>query len=236
MAGIASGGDLTVVSATFGSYRSVRSSFPPSPSRGRVDFVAGRVLLKWCSSELINCHCNPKRPSYAQFAKYDHFTHNNDDDDDDEDEDESNERFLLSAVVNMKFLDRLSLAWKIVFPTTTTTTTQRSMRKSNAKIAKQRLKMILFSDRCAVSEEAKQKIVNNVVNALSDFVVIESQDKVQLNVSTDGSLGTIYSVTIPVRRVKSEFQEEEEEVVETNIKHKDDDGERRIEDSNLNAS
>lgn len=72
-------------------------------------------------------------------------------------------------------------------------------------IAKQRLKMILFSDRCAVSDEAKQKIVSNVVSALSDFVEIESQDKVQLSVSTDPSLGTVYSVTMPVRRVKSEF-------------------------------
>ncbi|KAI3858473.1 hypothetical protein MKW92_015567, partial [Papaver armeniacum] len=72
------------------------------------------------------------------------------------------EGFLLNAV-NMSFFERLNIAWKILFPSTTT------QRKSNANIAKKRLKMILFSDRCAVSDEAKQKIVSNIVGALSDF-------------------------------------------------------------------
>ncbi|XP_020578484.1 cell division topological specificity factor homolog, chloroplastic [Phalaenopsis equestris] len=112
--------------------------------------------------------------------------------------------FLLNAV-RMSFLERLALAWKILFPTTT------DRRNSNAKIAKQRLKMILFADRCAVSEEAKQKIVSSIIKALSDFVEIESQDKVQLSVSTDIDLGTMYSVTVPVRRVKPGYQQSDEE-------------------------
>ncbi|XVF03263.1 hypothetical protein REPUB_Repub04eG0246200 [Reevesia pubescens] len=66
------------------------------------------------------------------------------------------ESFLLNAI-NMSFFERLNLAWKIVFPSPA------SRRSSNANIAKQRLKMILFSDRCAVSDEAKQKIVKNIV-------------------------------------------------------------------------
>ncbi|KAI3452880.1 hypothetical protein Pfo_009543 [Paulownia fortunei] len=124
------------------------------------------------------------------------------------------ESFLLNAI-NMSFFERLKLAWKIIFPSPT------SSRNSNANIAKQRLKMILFSDRCAVSDEAKQKIVSNVVNALSDFVEIESQDKVQLSVSTDPDLGTIYSVTVPVRRVRSEYQVDDETGTITNIEYKD---------------
>ncbi|KAK4423709.1 Cell division topological specificity factor, chloroplastic [Sesamum alatum] len=124
------------------------------------------------------------------------------------------ESFLLNTI-NMSFFDRLNLAWKIVFPSST------SIRNSNANIAKQRLKMILFSDRCAVSDEAKQKIVGNVVNALSDFVEIESEDKVQLSVSTDPDLGTIYSVTVPVRRVRSEYQIDDETGTITNIEYKD---------------
>ncbi|KAH7570036.1 hypothetical protein JRO89_XS05G0035300 [Xanthoceras sorbifolium] len=124
------------------------------------------------------------------------------------------ESFLLSAI-NMSFFERLNLAWKIVFPSPTTRSS------SNARIAKQRLKMILFSDRCAVSDEAKQKIVNNIVHALSDFVEIESQDKVQLNVSTDTDLGTIYSVTVPVRRVKPEYQEAYEMGTIANVEYKD---------------
>ncbi|KAG2322683.1 hypothetical protein Bca52824_015896 [Brassica carinata] len=124
------------------------------------------------------------------------------------------ESFLLNAI-NMSFFDRLNIAWKIIFPS------HASRRSSNARIAKQRLKMILFSDRCAVSDEAKRKIVNNIVHALSDFVEIESEEKVQLNVATDGDLGTIYSVTVPVRRVKAEYQEVDEAGSITNVDYKD---------------
>lgn len=124
------------------------------------------------------------------------------------------ENFLLDAV-NMSFFERLSLAWKIVFPSAV------SRKNSNARIAKQRLKMILFSDRCEVSDEAKRKIVNNIVRALSDFVEIESQDKVQLSVSADTDIGTIYSVTVPVRRVKPEYQDVDEYGTITNIEYKD---------------
>lgn len=46
--------------------------------------------------------------------------------------------------------------------------------------------------------------MKNIVEALSDFVEIESQDTVQLSLSVDADLGTMYSVTIPVRRVKPE--------------------------------
>ncbi|KAG9138392.1 hypothetical protein Leryth_001569 [Lithospermum erythrorhizon] len=123
---------------------------------------------------------------------------------------------LLLNAVNMSFFERFQLAWKLLFPSAIT------KRKSNANIAKQRLKMILFSDRCAVSDEAKQKIVQNIVAALSDFVEIESEDKVQLSVSTDPAIGTVYSVTVPVRRVKSGYQEEDETGMITNVDYKDD--------------
>lgn len=124
------------------------------------------------------------------------------------------ENFLLDAV-NMSLFERLNLAWKIIFPSAV------SRKSSNARIAKQRLKMILFSDRCAVSDEAKRKIVGNIVRALSDFVEIESQDKVQLSVSADTDLGTIYSVTVPVRRVKPEYQDVDEIGTITNVEYKD---------------
>uniref|UniRef100_A0A0D9XZI9 Cell division topological specificity factor MinE n=1 Tax=Leersia perrieri TaxID=77586 RepID=A0A0D9XZI9_9ORYZ len=112
---------------------------------------------------------------------------------------------FLHNIVNMGFLDRLKLAWKIIFPAPNT------KDNSNANIAKQRLKMILFSDRCEVSDEAKKKIVENIVEALSEFVEIESRDNVQVDISTDAGLGTVYSVTVPVRRVKPEYQESEEQ-------------------------
>uniref|UniRef100_A0A0D6R0E4 Cell division topological specificity factor MinE n=1 Tax=Araucaria cunninghamii TaxID=56994 RepID=A0A0D6R0E4_ARACU len=109
------------------------------------------------------------------------------------------EDFVRQAV-NMSFFERLNWAWNILFP-------GKHKGTSNAEIAKQRLKMILISDRCEVTDEAKRKIVNNIVDALSDFVEIESEDKVQLNVSADPDLGTVYSVTVPVRRVRPEYQE-----------------------------
>ncbi|KAJ9174218.1 hypothetical protein P3X46_017268 [Hevea brasiliensis] len=127
---------------------------------------------------------------------------------------EEAERFLLNAI-NMNFFERLNLAWKIIFPSPA------RRKSSNARIAKQRLKMILFSDRCAVSDEAKRKIVKNVVHALSEFVEIDSQDKVQLNVTTDLDLGTVYSVTVPVRRVRAEYRDAEEIGSITNIEYKD---------------
>lgn len=123
---------------------------------------------------------------------------------------------FLFNVTNMGFFKRISLAWKIMFPPSPS-----SARSSNRNIAKQRMKMILFSDRCAVSDEAKQKIVSNIVGVLSDFVEIESQDKVHLSVSTDPDLGTIYSVSVPVRRVRSEYQAEDPSGMITNIEYKD---------------
>lgn len=127
----------------------------------------------------------------------------------------SQESFILSSI-NMNFLERLILAWRIIFPSST------SKLKSNATIAKQRLKMILLSDRCAVNDEAKQKIVDNILSTLSDFVEIDSDDKVQFNVSTDSDLRTIYSVTVPVRRVKANYQGSEEVGAITKTDSKDD--------------
>lgn len=109
------------------------------------------------------------------------------------------------------FMERLARAWAILFP-------MRSNPSSNASIAKQRLKMILISDRCSVNDDAKRRIVTNIVGALSDFVEIESEDKVQLNVSSDPDLGTVYSVTVPVRRVRPQYQEFSHELVNTELR------------------
>lgn len=109
------------------------------------------------------------------------------------------------------FLERLARAWAILFP-------MKSSSTSNASIAKQRLKMILISDRCSVNDDAKRRIVTNIVGALSDFVEIESEEKVQLNVTSDPDLGTVYSVTVPVRRVRPQYQEFSHELVNTDLR------------------
>ncbi|PSS13476.1 Cell division topological specificity factor like [Actinidia chinensis var. chinensis] len=205
-------GDLRV-SATLGAYPThpLRSTLAPS----KVDFsgfLTGAFgvsdITSKCSDAALHSHgmrCHSKRP--FAITGEDKLPPNS--------IAQEVEMFLLN-VVNMSFFHRLNLTWKIIFPTPA------SRRNSNANIAKQRLKMILFSDRCAVSDEAKQKIVSNIVNALSEFVEIESQDNVQLSVSTDSGLGTIYSVTVPVRRVKPEYLGEADDVATiTNIEYKD---------------
>ncbi|KAF5777148.1 putative Cell division topological specificity factor MinE [Helianthus annuus] len=192
--------------AISGDFR-VSAALGPSPSNplrinsppkvDSISFINGgscvtESMPKWPSSiaHVQSTRCQAKRP-LGLINDYEISTNSVNQD---------AESFLLNAI-NLNFFERLSLAWKIIFPSPS------MIKNSNASVAKQRLKMILFSDRCAVSEDAKQKIVSNIVNSLSDFVVIESQDKVQLSVSTDPALGTIYSVTVPVRRVKTEYQE-----------------------------
>jgi len=73
---------------------------------------------------------------------------------------------------------------------------------------------------CAVIFEAKQKVLSNVVDTLSDILEIDSEDKVQLSVSADSDLGTIYSITVPVRRLKPEYHDEEDLEALTNIQYK----------------
>ncbi|XP_009591366.1 cell division topological specificity factor homolog, chloroplastic [Nicotiana tomentosiformis] len=205
-------GDLRV-SATLVPYpkNPLRTSLPPS----KVDFSAflnggssaTDVLPRWSrvASDGHSLRCQARRP-FGILGEYKLSTSSIS---------QEFDNLLLNAI-NMSFFERLNLAWKIMFPPSPS-----ASNSSAANIAKQRLKMILFSDRCAVSDEAKQKIVSNVVSALSDFVEIESQDKVQLSVSTDPDLGTIYSVTVPVRRVKSEYQEEDPTGTITNVEYKD---------------
>ncbi|KAK9277657.1 hypothetical protein L1049_007203 [Liquidambar formosana] len=205
-------GDLRV-SATMGSYQThpLRSSFPPSKVEF-TGFLNGRssiseILPKWPGIVLEGRKMRGHSIQSFGVMGDNKLSPNS--------VSQEAESFLLNAI-NMSFFERLNLAWKIVFPSPTT------RRSSNARIAKQRLKMILFSDRCAVSDEAKRKIVKNIVQALSDFVEIESQDKVQLSVSTDSNLGTVYSVTVPVRRVKPEYQDVDDETgAITNIEYKD---------------
>ncbi|KAF3431533.1 hypothetical protein FNV43_RR26264 [Rhamnella rubrinervis] len=200
------------VSATLGSYttHTLRSSFP-SPKVEFNSFLYGgssnsEITPKWPKMVLDNHDVRGHSRRISGITGDVELSSNS--------ISQEAESFLLNAI-NMSFFERLNLAWKIVFPSPT------SRRSSNARIAKQRLKMILFSDRCAVSDEAKRKIVKNIVHALSDFVEIESQDKVQLSVSTDTDLGTIYSVTVPVRRVKPEYQDANEAGAITNIEYKD---------------
>lgn len=66
---------------------------------------------------------------------------------------------------------------------------------------------MLYSDRGEVSADVRNRLRIHIIEAISSYVEIEDEDEVQLTVTADPSLGAVYSVTIPVRRVKPEFQE-----------------------------
>ncbi|KAG0558618.1 hypothetical protein KC19_10G041200 [Ceratodon purpureus] len=123
----------------------------------------------------------------------------------------SNEADLAAGDRSENFMERLTRAWAVLFPA-------KSKPSSNREIAKQRLKMILVSDRCSVNDEAKKKIVTNIVGALSDFVEIQSEEKVQIDVISDADLNTVCSVTVPVRRVRPEYQEFSRELVNAELR------------------
>lgn len=76
-----------------------------------------------------------------------------------------------------------------------------------AQIARERLRLVLYSDRGEVSKEVQQKLRDNIVMAVSRYVEVEPRESIRLNVSMDPDIGTLYSVVVPVRRVRPEYQE-----------------------------
>ena len=40
---------------------------------------------------------------------------------------------------------------------------------------------------------------HSIVRAVSDYVEIEAEDMVEVNISTEPEMGTVYSVAVPVR-------------------------------------
>jgi len=96
------------------------------------------------------------------------------------------------------FFKKVDAAWKIFFPPQTA-----NLRNMNARQAgKNRLRMILVADRSSISPEVMSEMKSSVVKALKDYVEIDSSNDVDLSVSTDDDLGTVYSVSVPVRCLK----------------------------------
>ncbi|KAI8474726.1 MAG: hypothetical protein J3K34DRAFT_383138 [Monoraphidium minutum] len=95
------------------------------------------------------------------------------------------------------FLDKLALAWSIFFP-------ERPPEVSPKDGAKQRLRMILVADRCGMSPTGLAEMKKNILRALEEFVDIESEEQIDVSISLEPEVGTIYCVAVPVRRVKPE--------------------------------
>ncbi|KIY98225.1 chloroplast division site-determinant MinE [Monoraphidium neglectum] len=95
------------------------------------------------------------------------------------------------------FLDKLWLVWQIFFPERQPDTTPKDG-------AKQRLRMILVADRCGLSPSGLSEMKKNILRALEEFVDIETEEEIDVSISIQPDLGTIYCVAVPVKRVKPE--------------------------------
>lgn len=94
-----------------------------------------------------------------------------------------------------EFLHKVQLAWRIFFPEQPRTLTPKEE-------GKQRLRMILVADRVGMNEVTMEAMRERIIGAVSPYVEIESPDLVEVAVTTDVDLGAIYSVAVPVKRVK----------------------------------
>jgi cell division topological specificity factor MinE len=93
------------------------------------------------------------------------------------------------------FVVKLRAAWRIFFP-------PRAADLTPKEEGKQRLRMILVADRCGMNQSSLFEMKHSIVQVVSEFVEIEAEELVDVNISSDSAVGTIYTVNVPVRRVK----------------------------------
>uniref|UniRef100_A0A7S0S6A3 Uncharacterized protein n=1 Tax=Chlamydomonas leiostraca TaxID=1034604 RepID=A0A7S0S6A3_9CHLO len=103
------------------------------------------------------------------------------------------------------FMTKVQLAWKIFFP-------EAPKELSPKEEVKRRLRMVLVADRCGMSPASLSEMKKTIVKALQDFVDIEGEEGIEVSISNEPGLGTVYSVNIPVRRVKAETRFEPETI------------------------
>eukprot|EP00199_Chlamydomonas_sp_CCMP681_P005674 CAMPEP_0119101730 /NCGR_PEP_ID=MMETSP1180-20130426/703_1 /TAXON_ID=3052 ORGANISM="Chlamydomonas cf sp, Strain CCMP681" /NCGR_SAMPLE_ID=MMETSP1180 /ASSEMBLY_ACC=CAM_ASM_000741 /LENGTH=240 /DNA_ID=CAMNT_0007085897 /DNA_START=37 /DNA_END=759 /DNA_ORIENTATION=- len=94
-------------------------------------------------------------------------------------------------------ITKIQLAWKIFFPDPPMVVTPKDE-------VMRRLRMVLVADRCGMSPASLSEMKKTIVKALSDYVDIEGEDGIEVTISQEEGLGTVYSVNIPVRRIKAE--------------------------------
>lgn len=95
------------------------------------------------------------------------------------------------------FVGKIKLAWRIFFP-------ERPAAVSPKDAVKQRLRMILVADRCGMSPASMTEMKKTICKALDEYVEIESEDRVHVNVTSEPDMGTVYYVAVPVKRVKAD--------------------------------
>eukprot|EP00798_Chlamydomonas_sp_ICE-L_P030599 gene30599-35610_t len=100
---------------------------------------------------------------------------------------------------NETFTNKLRLAWSIFFPAKPKNLTPKDE-------VKKRLRMVLVADRCGMSPSSLADMKKTIIRALEDYVDIDSEDLIEVSISNDPEVGTVYSVNIPVRRVKADVR------------------------------
>jgi cell division topological specificity factor MinE len=96
------------------------------------------------------------------------------------------------------FLTKVRAAWRIFFP--------ERASLSPKEEGKKRLRMILVADRCGMSSDSLVGMRESIVKAMTQYVEVEQSEAVEVNMDMDPEMGTIYSVAVPVKRVKPTFR------------------------------
>lgn len=94
------------------------------------------------------------------------------------------------------FVDKLKRAWQIFFPPDLAALNPREEGKN-------RLRMILVADRCGLSPTSLMDMKESIVEAVSEFVEIDAEGEIDISMTTDEETGLVYSVAVPVKRVRS---------------------------------
>ena len=100
----------------------------------------------------------------------------------------------------LSFWGKIRTAYRIFFPP--------SAEETARQEAKKRLRMILVADRCTMSESSMDEMKMKIMDVVGEFVDVDEEQEVDVSMNTDEELGTMYAVSIPVKRVKAEYDAE----------------------------
>eukprot|EP00235_Prasinoderma_singulare_P004527 CAMPEP_0119161800 /NCGR_PEP_ID=MMETSP1315-20130426/1709_1 /TAXON_ID=676789 /ORGANISM="Prasinoderma singularis, Strain RCC927" /LENGTH=164 /DNA_ID=CAMNT_0007154589 /DNA_START=12 /DNA_END=506 /DNA_ORIENTATION=+ len=72
---------------------------------------------------------------------------------------------------------------------------------SAREVAKSRLRMVLVADRCIMSQDGIAGMKGDIMSVVSEYVELADANDVEVTMEEDDVLGTVYSVSLPVKRV-----------------------------------
>ncbi len=100
------------------------------------------------------------------------------------------------------FWGKLSAAYRIFFPPSEADTAREE--------AKKRLRMILVADRCTMSDQSMEEMKRKIIDVVEQYVEVDEDVPVDVKVKDDVEFGTVYGITVPVSKVKAEYDAENE--------------------------